>query len=195
MIIIEHRIALNIYDPEMMARCWEYFPPEQVRYIMKTQHEQGRREKTATYQLLLEMMHHNGFQKEFPIIVHGEHGQPLMRNFPMLHLSMSHCRRAVGVALSDEGPVGVDVECRRHVSQGLIERVCCDEERAQIAQSVDPEMEFVRIWTRKEAYVKYLGTGIQDHMQDTEKQASERGLIIESTPIPEADAWLSCCHE
>ena len=94
-------------------------------------------------------------------VEHDAHGAPYLPARPDLHISLSHCRTAVAVAVSGEGPVGIDVECRRKVSPSLMQRVCTPEELDVIQRSADSTMEFLRFWTRKEAVLKCRGTGIK----------------------------------
>ena len=95
------------------------------------------------------------------VIEHDEKGAPYLPAHPELSVSISHCRAAVAVAVSSNNAVGIDIECRRRVSQSLVERVCTEEEQKAICNAVDPEMEFLRYWTRKEAVLKMHRTGIQ----------------------------------
>ncbi|MFI6079972.1 4'-phosphopantetheinyl transferase family protein [Streptomyces sp. NPDC051217] len=101
----------------------------------------------------------------------GPHGRPAVRPVlspgvlsaePPLHFSLSH---SSGVALMGVAgtPVGVDVE--RHPREETAEvcaRALHTDERAELAalpQEARPDG-FGRIWTRKEAYLKGLGTGL-----------------------------------
>ena len=92
---------------------------------------------------------------------HDDKGAPYLPDHPELSVSISHCRTAVAVAVSPEGRVGIDVECRRKIGEGLLERVCTADEQAAVQASPDPTMAFLRLWTRKEAVLKLRGTGIQ----------------------------------
>lgn len=94
-------------------------------------------------------------------VEHDADGAPYLPDNPELHISLSHCRRAVAVAVSRTGRIGIDVESRRKVSPSLMERVCTPDERAAIKASDDPTMAFLRCWTRKEAVLKMRGTGIK----------------------------------
>lgn len=116
---------------------------------------------------------------------HDEHGAPFLPARPDLNVSISHCRTAVAVAVSERGRVGIDVECRRKVSQALIDRVCTCGESQSIASAKDPIMQFLRLWTRKEAVLKCRGTGIRGFgsmvealgSKDIETVEVETGLV------------------
>lgn len=95
------------------------------------------------------------------IVEHDAKGAPFLPDHPELSVSISHCRKAVAVAVSQEGRVGVDVECRRRIGVGLMERVCTAEELDAVRADADPTMAFLQLWTRKEAALKMRGTGIQ----------------------------------
>lgn len=102
------------------------------------------------------------------IVEHDAQGAPYLPEHPAMHISISHCRTAVAVAVSREGLVGIDVECRRKISRGLMERVCTAAELAEVDASDDPTMAFLRLWTKKEAVLKMRGTGIRGFGSMTE---------------------------
>ena len=81
-------------------------------------------------------------------------GKPYAENAP--HFNLSHSGDWLLCAVSD-APVGVDIEAPREVSPALIRRTCTPEEQAFLA---DHPGCFLQLWTAKEAYLKYLGTGI-----------------------------------
>lgn len=95
------------------------------------------------------------------VVEHDDRGVPFLPAHPHLHISISHCRTAVAVAVSDRGPVGIDIESRRRIGDSLMERVCSPGELTAVRESDDPTMEFLRIWTQKEAVLKCRGTGIK----------------------------------
>lgn len=89
----------------------------------------------------------------------GEHGKPTLAELPHIHFNISHCKAAIAVAVDDK-PIGIDVERFIEPSQSLLRYCMSDEEAAQVRQSEHPDREFAALWTRKEALVKYHGTGI-----------------------------------
>lgn len=94
-------------------------------------------------------------------VEHNGKGAPFMPSHPELSLSISHCRQAVAVAVSDRERVGIDVESRRRVDGSLMRRVCTPAELAAVQASPDAVMAFLQLWTRKEAVLKMRRTGIQ----------------------------------
>lgn len=95
------------------------------------------------------------------LVAYRDSGAPYLPEHPDLYISISHCRTAVAVAVSDSGPVGIDIECRRRIGDGLVHRVCTPAECDAVDHSNDPTMTFLRLWTRKEAVLKCRGTGIK----------------------------------
>ena len=92
---------------------------------------------------------------------HDAHGVPFIEGHPEVFVSISHCKKAVAVAISTDCPVGIDVECRRNVNVSLMERVCTPMEFGAIQTAADPVMLFLQYWTRKEAVLKCRHTGIK----------------------------------
>jgi 4'-phosphopantetheinyl transferase len=181
---------LSLFDAHAVEECLKWFPTEQAERITGFSNLSRKIEAAASYSLLVEMLRSNGLLKELPSIEYAEGDKPYMKNYPEMHFNLSHCRRYVAVAIHSS-PVGVDIECRRKVSQSLIKKVCSEDEQQSIAAAQDPDMEFLRLWTRKESYLKYTGTGIVEPLTGIPPQLSSH--IIKTHPLPEGDGWVSIC--
>ncbi|MCF0194999.1 MAG: 4'-phosphopantetheinyl transferase superfamily protein, partial [Bacteroidaceae bacterium] len=132
---------------------------EKVREI---RHEATRRQSVAAYLLLCKAL---GMEK--PVFTYTETGKPLLRDHPEVHFSMSHCRGAVAVAVSDR-PVGIDIEgIRERLDASLVRYTMNDDEVREIEEAEHRETAFMRLWTRKEALVKMTGEGISNSMRNT----------------------------
>ncbi|MFG2683774.1 4'-phosphopantetheinyl transferase family protein [Streptomyces sp. NPDC048392] len=100
----------------------------------------------------------------------GPHGRPAVRHpDPPLHFSLAHSHGMAVVAVS-RAVLGVDVE---RLPRAETVEVCAAAlhpgERAELAglDAEERRVAFGRIWTRKEAYLKALGTGLsRDPAQD-----------------------------
>ena len=158
--------------------------PQRREQVLKFRHEQGRRTCAAAYLLLCE-----GLQKEYgidepPVFSYGEHGKPSIVGHADIHFNLSHCREAALCVVSDR-PVGVDVESIREFKESLVSYTMSDAEIARIHQAERPEVEFIRLWTMKEAVLKLAGTGITNDLKTvlTGRQQIETTVNLEKNYV------------
>lgn len=88
---------------------------------------------------------------EVPELVRSSRGKPEFSGRPGHRMSLSHGGGYALCALSDDGPVGVDIETVRPHRPGLPEYALTEEELAAFDGSWE---DFARIWTLKEAWCK-----------------------------------------
>lgn len=140
---------------------------------LKFKHELGRKTCAAAYLLLCE-----GLRKEYgieqpPVFEYGEHGKPAIMGHPEICFNMSHCREAAICVLSDK-PVGVDIESIHRYSDSLARYTMSEAEMERIEHAERRDVEFIRLWTLKEAVLKHSGEGIRNdlkHVLDVLKDA------------------------
>jgi SOS response regulatory protein OraA/RecX/phosphopantetheinyl transferase (holo-ACP synthase) len=91
----------------------------------------------------------------------GEHGKPYYPALPSVFVSVSHSG-GYWTALFDRRPCGVDIELatRSRVSEAVIRRKFTPAEQALFDGAPGDETTFLRVWTRKEAFLKYTGEGL-----------------------------------
>lgn len=94
-----------------------------------------------------------------PRITAGEHGKPDW-DVEGLHFNLSHSGTLAACGISDR-PVGVDVQEPCVYREALARRFFSAAEQEALSASEDRDRDFGRIWTRKEAYVKAMGTGLR----------------------------------
>jgi len=149
-----------------------YLSAQRREQALQFKFELGRKTSAAVYLLLCE-----GLRKEYgiterPVFEFGEHGKPQIVGHPNIHFNMSHCHEAAICVLSDR-PVGVDVESVREFHDSLVHYTMNEDEAARIMQSERPDLEFIRLWTMKEAVLKCSGRGIIDDMKH----------VLDDTPL------------
>lgn len=94
---------------------------------------------------------------EQPTFLYNDYGAPYIEGGP--HFSISHCKTGVAVAVS-ENPIGIDIEAIRVFKTNLMRKTMNKDEQQCILTSNKPDIEFIRLWTKKEALLKLQGTGI-----------------------------------
>ncbi len=108
-------------------------------------------------------------------------GKPYLADYPDLHYNLSHSGGMVLCALGDE-EVGADVQIWQPDRIGLAEKICTAEERQALRAAENPVRAFFDLWTAKEAYLKYLGTGIRRRMNSFRV---EKDMVIDRDGPPE----------
>lgn len=90
-------------------------------------------------------------------LIYGEHGKPrLADGSSKLSFNCSHSGEIAVVAVSKDN-VGVDVERLGEFKPAVAKRFFREDELSYMGQSIE---RFYQLWTRKESYLKYLGTGL-----------------------------------
>jgi len=153
----------HIWDFDLEAALLE-LSPERREQALRYRHELGRRQCALAYLLLKRALHDGYGITGNPRFNYGEHGKPLLADYPDIHFSLSHCREAVACAVSDR-PVGIDVESIGRYREQLAAYTMSEDERAAIAAAASPEVAFTRLWTMKEALLKCSGQGIVDGLK------------------------------
>lgn len=136
-------------------------------------HAFGQYACLKSYLMLQDLLReHYGIEGDL-LFTYNEYGKPglsmndanVAGNELKPYFSISHCKQAIAVAVADT-PVGIDIETLRHPSESLIEKTMNEQERHQIAAAESPDNMFTALWTRKEAVLKYQGTGIIDDLHN-----------------------------
>lgn len=103
----------------------------------------------------------------------------LKENVP-LHFNLSHSGDYVTVAVSDAA-VGIDVEYKVRNYESVAKRCFCKEEYEDIISlesDMQRERRFLEYWTMKEAYVKYVGKGLQIPLNSFLVERTDTGAEI-----------------
>jgi 4'-phosphopantetheinyl transferase len=103
------------------------------------------------------------FAREACPLCDEPHGRPAVAGAggdPAVHFSLSHSGELVLLGIAGT-PVGVDVEAvpDEQTAADLSSRLH-PAEQSEIAAAEQPRLAFARVWTRKEAYLKGIGTGL-----------------------------------
>jgi 4'-phosphopantetheinyl transferase len=94
------------------------------------------------------------------IINIGENGKPFIENYTLFHFSISYSDTAFVVALSSEA-VGVDIEKMKILPPKQMYHFFTSSEMDYLNSDKDEYIKrFYELWTKKEAYTKMLGIGL-----------------------------------
>lgn len=136
----------------------------------------------------------------------GEHGKLYLAGSDDFYFSISHAREYVALAIDDQ-PVGVDVE-QVQIRENVAKRFYSEREQEEIRimQEADAkdggkraEIAFTKIWTGKEAYLKYTGSGLTNALAEIgvlepSFWRSEH-VYFSGTPIADGEYYVTICSQ
>lgn len=121
-------------------------------------------------------------------------GKPCLENHPGFHFNLTHSGHFAAIAWGDE-EVGIDLETirtRDTIHQLARRHFTVPEQKYLFAQ--DTESRFYEIWTAKESYLKYLGTGLTRPLASFCTRSPELQTML-TCFSPEDDICLTVCSE
>ncbi|KAI3437852.1 hypothetical protein D9Q98_000298 [Chlorella vulgaris] len=159
-----------------LQRCSELLTDEELQECNASEDAGVRRERVLARALVRSVLAGylpSSIQPRDLLFERNAHGKPcLLWPFAMsgehkLHFNLTHTASLIGLAVTVEGRVGLDVESAvRRTRQDplrLARRRFSDAEIADLQACPDDSSRaacFLQLWTLKEAYVKALGRGI-----------------------------------
>ncbi|RHX93799.1 hypothetical protein DLM76_12425 [Leptospira yasudae] len=118
------------------------------------------------YSLIGRILLNIGFQKyeltrnrEYQVQF-SEFGRPFVDG--RVDFNISHSQGIVGCAFSDAGRVGFDVEKIVKINSEDFLDFFSNSEIKKIQSSASPNLTFMQFWTKKEAILKLVGSGVND---------------------------------
>lgn len=153
--------------PEEVGRLLLLVPEPQQAEALRFKHTFGQFATLKSHLMLRDLLAAgNLVAEDDPLLFEvNEHGKPHLKDHPHIHFNISHCPKAIAVAVDDK-PLGVDVERFVTPSDSLLNYCMNEDEVRQVRESEHPEQTFASFWTRKEALFKLRGTGITHELRD-----------------------------
>ena len=165
--------------PEIEQMLINKLPPVRKDSALRYKHTGGRLSCITGYLLFLYGFRNIHKEHGLPDFDTNQYGKPYLKDFSDIHFNISHCNGAVVCIFSDT-EVGVDIQELRNTTLYHAKKICSEEEIERIENAAEPELEFCRIWSVKEALCKLSGTGI---VFSEIRNLSPRGVNVHTTFI------------
>ena len=112
--------------------------------------ESARKEKLASKYLKDKYIKHYSIDKN---------GKPVSDD---IYFNVSHSHEIVAIAISQNRPIGLDIETNRKLDEKLVRYIAREEE----TKFIKDDLSFMQVWTNKESLLKCVGTGLKDKLKD-----------------------------
>ena len=90
----------------------------------------------------------------------NRYGKPYIKEFPKYHFNISHTSNIIVIVISND-EIGVDIEKIKNADLRIAKRFFTKDEQEYILEnSLVQNNRFYEVWTKKEAYMKYVGKGL-----------------------------------
>ena len=179
--------CLDQYTNEVYEKHLSSLPTWRREKALQYKKLDDRKRSVLAFMLLQHALREEYGITEIPELVYNEFGKPSFSNLP-IHFSLSHCKDAVACAVSDHN-IGIDVESIVSYNSDVARRVCTAAEFEMLEQSKDKDLEFIKLWTIKEAISKYEGMGLSLPFADIDMKK----YSIYSKTISDKRLALSVC--
>lgn len=177
--------GLDTLTEDNISRLIPFLPDFRRKKALNYRFFNGKAACTIAYMLFL-----YGYRRFYgingtPDFDYDDNGKPYLKSEPELFFNISHCDNAAACIFSDI-PVGMDIQNYKRINLSLINKICSPRETDFILSSSEPDAEFCRLWTEKEAASKYTGEGILRNFRRTYTD----GLFFNSRHI-EPDMYIT----
>ena len=182
------------YDPDAVECFLPLLPERRIEQIKSMRSDPDRKILLYSDVLLRSLLCERlSLRNQDLAFFRNAYGKPVLRNKPSLFFSLSHTRNAIAVALSDRN-VGVDTERAGRADKDAARKAFTDHEYNHVfCGDRDPDTRFFELWTRKEAYLKWLGTGWALTLPDPGILTPDISGMLRT--IRRGDYFVSACSE
>ena len=156
------RVDVLLPDDASLAAAFASLPDWRRRKAEAFRFEADRRLSAAVWLLLRQALAERGLDADLLSVTENEFGKPAFDPALGVHFNLSHAGERVMVAVDDR-PVGCDVE-RIVPFDEVTARGCLTDKELTWVKMTSPgsdrDRAFIRLWVRKESYVKAVGRGM-----------------------------------
>lgn len=127
------------------------------------------------------------FGIEYPLLSGNAGEKPTIIGHPEMSFSRSYAENCLVIFIEISKKCGVDCEKIKTFDSGVLSHFFTENEKNFVNQSSDKNAAANVLWTRKESYIKYLGTGLEFPISNIDVTAnkiagarSEKSTIFEN---------------
>lgn len=172
----------------------EILPNDIYQKILRKKHIFDQQATAIGYLLLIWGLKLEYGIVEQPELFYNEFGKPFLKDYPNIYFNISHTKKIVCCTLSNH-EIGIDIEKVKTHSNKLM-KFCLDETEYQtVIKEDDPNLAFIKIWTKKESYLKCTGRGISHDLKSCLKNQDQNNVKFNTELLDYNQYVLTICEK
>ena len=182
-------VNLSTADDSIYHRLYGQASPER-----KARADRYRRREDALRCVAADALLRYVLKEDYDRVAKTQDGKPFLPDRRDFHFNLSHSGNWVAIAFGT-GEVGLDVEDHHGNTriEAIARRFFAPEEQRYVFQENDrQDQRFFQIWTGKESYLKYLGTGLKQNLTAFSVLSLEPEIQLHQMTLPDG-SWISLC--
>lgn len=160
----------QLTPPELFKNYYDAMPYERQEKINALRQEPDRRRSLAAGILLMYGLAERNIQTEQLSFCYGPHHKPYLKHMPQIQFNLSHAGN-YALACFGTKELGIDIEQIGRSINPRHARFCTEREQAylgRISEKSAWDQAFVKLWTRKESFIKAIGAGLSFPLNEVE---------------------------
>jgi 4'-phosphopantetheinyl transferase len=192
MIVCYHTEIIKPWTSDELERKLALIPEGIKRKILLKRQHTDRQLSTGGNLLILALLKHFEVALTLAEIAYNDYQRPYFNNG--FDFNVSHSGNRVIACATLTGKVGIDIEIMKPVDINFDDCFTPAEQR-NIREAKNPDTEFFKYWTRKEAVLKAVGTGVYTPLLDIDVSADELNYKEETYHLAplDIDPFYQCC--
>lgn len=153
---------------------------ERKNKINRYVHNNDKKRSVCAEMLLKYAWIESGRNSEKLIFLYNEYGKPCIQNDENFYFNLSHSSKWVVIAYA-KSSVGIDIEQVKENQYSIMENFFCEKEKKYIQNATSKkefDSRFIRVWTIKESYLKFLGTGLYTELNSFDIDINEEIQLV-----------------
>ncbi len=158
-----YREKISEFSQEEYEKAFKLLSEERQNAVLRMKFENDRKRSVLGELLARKAISQKcGIPPNEILIKRTENGKPYCEN-TQIHFSIGHCKDVVICAVS-HSPIGVDVEFIRPLDLRITKFACTEKDLAFLnsCDENQKELNFFKLWTAKEAFIKFHGKVLAD---------------------------------
>lgn len=138
---------------------------ERKRKVSSYIYEKDKKLSLGAGILLDTMLKTHNLREKDMLYSYNKYGKPYFINYPYIYYNISHSEKMC-ILVEDSKNIGCDIEKTREYDKDIIDKCFSIKEKENINKTDNKNYLFTQIWTAKEAFLKNIGLGLSNEMNN-----------------------------